>query len=74
MDINASNGPVFIDYSDAIITTVTISDIGITEATAIFPEQQLTESLKEHSFDMGSAQIKEIGIKSGLFGCCGGAT
>lgn len=65
MDIKASNGPVLIDYSDAIITTVTISDIGITEATAIFPEQQLTETLKEHPFDMGSAQIKEIGIKSG---------
>jgi hypothetical protein len=65
MDINASNGPVLINYSDAVITTITISDIGITEATAIFPEQQLTETLKEHSFDLGSAQIKEIGIKSG---------
>ena len=65
MDINASNGPVLINYSDAVITTITISDIGITEATAIFPEQQLTETLKEHSFDMGGAQIKEIGIKSG---------
>ena len=65
MDINASNSPVLIDYSDAIITTITISDIGITEATAIFPEQQLTETLKEHSFDMGGAQVKEIGIKSG---------
>ena len=65
MDINASNGPVLINYSDAVITTITISDIGITNATAIFPEQQLTEILKEHSFDMGGAQIKEIGIKSG---------
>ena len=65
MDINASNGPVLINYSDAVITTITISDIGITNATAIFPEQQLTEILKEHSFDMGRAQIKEIGIKSG---------
>jgi hypothetical protein len=65
MDINSSNGPVSINYSDAVITTITISDIGITEATAIFPEQQLTETLKEHSFDMGGAQIKEIGIKSG---------
>jgi len=65
MDINASNGPVLIDYSDAIITTITLSDIGITEATAIFPEQQLTETLKEHSFNMDGAQIKEIGIKSG---------
>jgi hypothetical protein len=65
MDINASNGPVLIDYSDAIITQITLSDIGITEATAIFPEQQLTETLKEHTFNLGSAQIKEIGIKSG---------
>ena len=65
MDINASNGLVLINYSDAVITTITIADIGITEATAIFPEQQLTETIKEHSFDMGGAQIKEIGIKSG---------
>ena len=65
MDIIASNGPVLINYSDAVITTITIADIGITNATAIFPEQQLTETLKEHSFDMGGAQIKEIGIKSG---------
>ena len=65
MDLNASNGPVPINYSDAIITKITISDIGLTEATAIFPEQKLTENLKEHSFDFGSAQIQEIGIKEG---------
>ena len=65
IDINASNGPVLINYEDAIITKITIADIGITEATAIFPEQQLTENLKEISFDMGNAQIKEVGIKSG---------
>ena len=66
MDVNSSSGSVLINYSDAVITTITISDIGITEATAIFPEQQLTETIKEHSFDMGGAQIKEIGIKSGI--------
>ena len=66
MDISSSNGPVLIEYSDAIITTINISNIGITEATAIFPEQQLTEKLKEHSFDLGEAQILEIGIKEGL--------
>ena len=65
MDLNASNGPVSINYSDAIITRITISDIGLNEATAIFPEQQLTEILKEHSFNFGSAQIQEIGIKEG---------
>ena len=65
LDINSSNGPVLIDYSDAIITNIKISNIGITEATAIFPEQQLTETLKEHTFDLGSAELKEIGIKKG---------
>tara|TARA_B100001758_G_scaffold247628_2_gene266255 strand:- start:7263 stop:9290 length:2028 start_codon:yes stop_codon:yes gene_type:complete len=65
LDINASNGNVLINYEDAIITEITLADIGVTEATAIFPEQQLTETLKEHSFDLGTAQIKEIGIKSG---------
>ena len=65
MDINASNGSVLIDYSDAIITTITISDLGITEATAIFPEQQLTETFKEHTFDLNGPQIEEVGIKEG---------
>ena len=65
MDINASNGPVLIDYSDAIITKITISDLGITEATAIFSEQQLTETLKENNFNLRGAQIKELGIKKG---------
>ena len=66
MSIVGTNGvPVLIDYSDAIITTITLSDIGITEATAIFPEQQLTETLKEHTFDLSGAQITEIGIKEG---------
>ena len=65
MDIDASNGPVFINYDDAIITKVVLSDIGITQATAIFPEQQLTETLKEHTFDFNRVEIKEIGIKNG---------
>ena len=65
MDVNASSGPVLIDYSDALITTIRISDIGITEATAIFPEQQLTETFKEHTFDLNGPQIEEIGIKEG---------
>ena len=65
LSINESNGPVTINYGDAIITTIKMTDIGITDATAIFPEQQLTEKLKEHNFSFGTAQIKEIGIKEG---------
>ena len=65
MDINASNGPVLINYSDAIITTITIADIGLLEATAIFPEQQLDSNKTEFSFDMKSARLTEIKIKEG---------
>ena len=65
IDLDASNGLVPVYGTDAVITNIIISDIGITEATAIFPEQQLTETLKEHTFDFGDAQITEIGIKSG---------
>ena len=65
IDILASNGPVSLNANNAIITNVSITDIGITEATAIFPEQQLTENLKEHTFSLGNTQIKELGIKSG---------
>ena len=65
MLVEESNGPVLINYSDAIITTITISDIRIKEATAIFPEQELAATLEEHIFDMKGAQITEIGVKEG---------
>lgn len=65
MDVNASNGDVLINYDDAIITTITIADIGLLEATAIFPEQQLDSSKTEYSFDMNSAALTEIKIKEG---------
>ena len=65
IDVNASNGSVLINYDDEIKTEITLSNIGIIEATAIFPEQQLTENLKEHSFNLGQVSLTEIGIKSG---------
>lgn len=66
MDVEPSIGPVGISYQDAIITTITIHDIGITEATAFFPEQQISEELEEYSFDMEGAELTEIKIKEGI--------
>ncbi len=65
MGVEESNGPVLIKYSDAIITKITLTDIGIIEATAIFPEQELDSKKEEHIFDMKGAQITEIGVKEG---------
>lgn len=66
MDIEGTTDSVPIIYTDAIITTITISDIGITHATAIFPQQQISETLKEHSFDMKKVELKEVKLAKGI--------
>ncbi len=65
MDIDESNGPVLINYTDAITTEVSITEIKILEATAYFPNQLLYEEKVEQSFELGSAKLTEIGIKEG---------
>ena len=65
LDINASNGEVNIDYTDAITTKISITDIQIMEATAYFPNQLIYEDYHEEPFDAGSARLTEIGIKEG---------
>tara|TARA_B110000261_G_scaffold163906_1_gene211279 strand:+ start:6835 stop:8874 length:2040 start_codon:yes stop_codon:yes gene_type:complete len=65
VDINESNGNVTIDYQDAILTKLVLENIRIFEATAYFPDQEITQKLQEHIFDLKGAQIHEIGIKEG---------
>ena len=65
MDIEASNGQVLINYTDAITTEISITEIKIMEATAYFPNQLLHEENVEESFELGSARLTEIGIKEG---------
>jgi hypothetical protein len=65
MDIEESNGQVLINYSDAMTTKISITEIQIMEATAYFPNQLLHEENVEQSFKLGSARLTEIGIKEG---------
>ena len=65
MDVDASNGLVPINYTDAIITKISITEIKIMEATAYFPNQLLHEENVEESFELGNARLTEIGIKTG---------
>ncbi len=65
IDVESSNGLVNINYSDAITTKISITEIKIMEATAYFPNQLLYEESLEYSFDLGSAKITEVGIKEG---------
>jgi len=66
IDVNASNGNVSINYSDGLISKIKLKNLQIDEATAYFPEQELSQNLTETSFNLGDAQITEIGIKTGL--------
>ncbi len=65
VDVNESNGNVTIDYQDAIKTKLVLENIKIFEATAYFPDQEISQKLQEHVFDLKGAQIHEIGIKEG---------
>ena len=65
LNIEASNGTVPINYSDALVTKISITDIQIMEATAYFPDQLLHQEIVEQSFDIGSARLTELGIKEG---------
>jgi hypothetical protein len=66
VDVNASNGNVSINYSDGLISKIKLKNLQIDEATAYFPKQELSQNLTETSFDLGDAQITEIGIKTGI--------
>jgi len=66
VDVNASNGNITVNYSDNLISKISLKNLQITEATAFFPQQELSKEITETTFDLGDAQITEIGIKTGL--------
>ena len=66
IDVNASNGNITVNYSDNLISKISLKNLQITEATAFFPQQELSREITETTFDLGDAQITEIGIKTGL--------
>ena len=66
IDVNASNGNITINYADNLISKISLKNLQITEATAFFPEQELSREITETSFDLGDAQITQIGIKTGI--------
>ena len=65
IDIEASNGAVPINYTDQIITTISLTQLVINEATAIFPEQKISEELKEFSINIGDAELREFKVFEG---------
>lgn len=66
-DADLGGGFITVDTNDAISITVTIRDVRVQEATAIFPAQNVIEESAENYLQgLGSIQLKEIGIGSGF--------
>ena len=61
-----STGDVTIDTSMAMITNITVRDIKISSATAIFPNQEIVNQVDETSLDNPNIQLTKTKIKSGF--------
>jgi hypothetical protein len=66
-DADLGGGFITVDTNDAISITVTVRDVRVQEATAIFPAQNVIEESAENYLEgLGSIQLKEIIIGSGF--------
>lgn len=60
-----SNGPVLIDATKGIRTTITVRGLKPQVATAIFPAQNLVERAEETKYNFGGAELTEVRVKEG---------
>lgn len=60
-----SAGAVIIDTSMAMVVNITVRDIALESATAIFPSQNIVEQGETASFNAGSIQLHEAQVKDG---------
>jgi hypothetical protein len=66
MDIAGGFG-VHIDTSDAVTVTLSVRDVTVTSAVAIFPAQNVVNDKSvNYLLDMGSVKLKEMKMKSGF--------
>ncbi len=61
-----SGGQVQIDTNDAIILTMTLLDVHVSDATAIFPAQDLFADSSFSELVVQSAELRTLGIRSGI--------
>jgi hypothetical protein len=67
MDIQGSGSPVLIDTSDAIIITLTIKNIKVVAATAVFPAQEVINENSENTLNgLGEVELTMVKIQSGM--------
>lgn len=60
-----SSGPVLIDTSDAIQLNITVRDLELRSAEAVFPAQNLVNTTNRTTYNMGGPEFTFMRIKSG---------
>lgn len=61
----ATNGPVTIDARKGLIVSFGVRDLKPSEATAIFPAQNLLERFDETKYQFGGAELTKVEVKEG---------
>ncbi|MCS6991040.1 MAG: hypothetical protein NZL95_04190 [Chitinophagales bacterium] len=68
-NMNSPGGYVLIDTSAAIVVTLAARAIRVSQATAIFPAQNLIDQIQNTTYLLsGGAELKRLHIKSGKLG------
>ena len=66
LDMDMEGGYIMIDTSDAITITITIQDVSVRNATAIFPAQDVVNEDNETSLEgMGDIRLRRADIQTG---------
>jgi hypothetical protein len=66
LDMDLGSGFAQIDTNDAIIITLTVKNVTVQSATAIFPAQNVIDEESETSFLLSEVQLKEAVILNGM--------
>lgn len=68
-DMDSPGGYVLIDTTDAMVITLKAKDIKVSEATAVFPAQNLVDEDQLTTYSLsGGAELSRLGIRGGTLG------
>ncbi|MCS6917578.1 MAG: hypothetical protein RMK52_00520 [Chitinophagales bacterium] len=68
-DMDSPGGYVLIDTSDAILITLVARELKVSEATAVFPAQNLIDQQQLTTYSLsGGAELNQLHIQSGRLG------
>lgn len=66
-DLDVGSGTIIVDTSDALLVTIAIKNVKVSQATAVFPEQEVVNETSNVEFvGLENVRLTEARIRSGL--------